>query len=117
MKKFGTKSFKACGCGKKSCKICTIPDNATKLIFHTANKIKRTLKPTKKQLEVMKLFWAMLQQEEIRFSARVFEMEKAMSKNVGIHNLIFFLSDDGYCGIGNESRTMKLIHQEELEKR
>ena len=51
MKKFGAKSFKACGCGKKSCKICTIPDNATKLIFHTTNKKKTyTLKPTSKEI-------------------------------------------------------------------
>lgn len=76
-----------------------------------------TLKPTKKQLEIMKLYWAMLQQEEVHFQARVFEMERSLSNATGLEDLIFFKCAGEFCGIGNESRTMKLIHNIELEKR
>jgi len=120
MKKFGTKSFKACVCGKKSCDVCTttILDNATKLIFHTTNKKKTyTLKPTEKQLKSMKIFWAMLKKEQDKFYKETSLLETAMSDAVGIEGLEFFLSDDGYyCGIGNIDRTMALIHEFELEK-
>lgn len=79
---------------------------------------KHTLKPTKKQLEVMKLFWAMFQQEQNLFYTKVGELERNMSERVGIENLEFFLSEYGYyCGIGNYNRTISLVHAEELEKR
>jgi len=118
MKKFGIKSFKACGCGKKSCKICTIPDNAIKLIFHTTNKKnkKHTLKPTKKQLEIMRLYFNMLEQEENIFFMKVYELEKEMRNKVGINDLEFFRCDGEFVGVGNISKTMKLLQKEDLEK-
>lgn len=78
---------------------------------------KYSLKPTKKQLEVIKLYWAMLQQEELRFLNRVYELERDMVNKTGIQELEFFRCDGDYVGIGNIDRTMKLIQQEELEKR
>jgi hypothetical protein len=79
---------------------------------------KKTLivKPTKKQLEVMKLFWGMLQQEQNLFYTKVGELEKNMSERVGIEGLEFFQCDNDFVGIGNYERTMKLIQREDLER-
>lgn len=76
-----------------------------------------TLKPTKKQLETMKLYWAMLKQEENLFYVKVYELEKNMSEMVGLEDLEFFQTESGFAGIGNMDRTMNLIHSKELEKR
>lgn len=39
-----------------------------------------------------------------------------MQHELKIDDLEFFKSDNGYCGIGNSSRTIKLLHDTELEK-
>jgi len=81
-------------------------------------KKKYPIKPTDKQLNLMKLYWAMLGCEETRFYAKVYELEKKMHEDTGINDLEFFMSEDGYfCGIGNIERTMDLIHSPELEKK
>ena len=76
-----------------------------------------TLKPTKKQLKVMKLFWAMLQQEQIIFYDKVSKLEDDMSERTEINALEFFMSDNEFVGIGNRERNMKLYQREELEKK
>jgi hypothetical protein len=76
-----------------------------------------TLKPTKKQLKVMKLFWAMLQQEQIIFYDKVSKLEDDMSERTRINALEFFMSDNEFVGIGNRERNMKLYQREELEKK
>ena len=81
-------------------------------------KKKYLVKPTEKQLNLMKLYWAMLGCEETRFYAKVYELEKKMCEDTGINDLEFFMSEDGYfCGIGMFERTMDLIHSPELEKK
>ena len=81
-------------------------------------KKKYPIKPTEKQLNLMKLYWAMLGCEETRFYAKIYELEKKMREDTGINDLEFFMSEDGYfCGIGNIEKTMKLYQQEELEKK
>lgn len=76
-----------------------------------------TLKPTKKQLKIMKLYWAVLQDEINIFNGKIGKFEKEMSEGTKIDDLEFFLSEYGYyCGIGNADRTMNLIHAHELEK-
>jgi len=81
-------------------------------------KKKYPIKPTEKQLNLMKLYWAMLGCEETRFFAKVYELEKKMREDTGINDLEFFMSEDGYyCGIGNADRTMNLIHANKLEKK
>ena len=80
-------------------------------------KKKYPIRPTEKQLKIMKLFWAMLQQEEIRFNFKINELEKNMSERTEIEDLEFFRCDGDYVGIGNISRTLKLIQREELEKK
>lgn len=76
-----------------------------------------TLKPTKKQLEILKQYWFYLSKITEEYYMDVEDLEKKMSEKTGIENIEFFSCDGDYCGIGNQSRTMKLIHQEELENR
>ena len=76
-----------------------------------------TLKPTKKQLKVMKLFWAMLQTEISLFYGKVGKLERDMSDGTLIDGLEFFQSDNDFVGVGNYDRTLNLIQREELEKK
>jgi hypothetical protein len=80
-------------------------------------KKKYPIRPTEEQLEIMKHFWAMLQQEETLFYAKVGELERNMSERIGIENLEFFQCDNDFVGIGDYDRKMKLIQREELENR
>jgi len=74
------------------------------------------VKPTKVQLQKLKLCWAIMRKEERIFFDKVREIEKNMQEDVGIKDVEFFW-DDGYVGIGNTSRTMKLISGFDLEAR
>lgn len=67
------------------------------------------IKPTKKQLAIMKLYWDMFQTEQAILWGKMAELEKGMSRETGIKDLEFFNSDGEFVGIGNGSRTMKLI--------
>jgi hypothetical protein len=75
-----------------------------------------TLKPTKKQLKIMSLYFKMLEQEEIIFFNRVCDLEREMIDKTGIQELEFFRCDGEFVGIGNLDRTMQLISGEILEK-
>ena len=79
-------------------------------------KKKYPIKPTEKQLNLMKLYWAMLQTELSMFYSRVGQLEKDMSDDTKIDGLEFFQSDNDFVGVGNYDRTLKLIQREELEK-
>ena len=65
----------------------------------------------------LKKYWTKLERLELNFLRKVEKVEKEMQKEIGIDDLVFFLSDGGYYGIGNESRTIKLIHEHELRKK
>jgi len=80
-------------------------------------KKKYPIKPTEKQLNLMKFYWAMLGCEETRFYAKIGELERKMSEDTGLDALEFFQVDNDFVGIGDYDRTMKLIHREELEKK
>jgi hypothetical protein len=78
---------------------------------------KYPIKPTKKQLKLLKEYWKTLKQIQDDYYFQISILEKDMSLLSGIKDLEFFLSEDGYyCGIGNLDRTMNLIHANELEK-
>ena len=79
-------------------------------------KKKYPIKPTEKQLEVMKLYWAMLQTELSLFYSKVGQLERDMSDATNIEGLEFFQVEKDFVGIGSYDRDMKLIQQEELEK-
>jgi len=78
-------------------------------------KRKYKIKPTEKQLEIIKLYWKMFNAENDIFWGKLGELEKAMSKKTGIKDLEFFQSDGDWCGVGNVDRTMGLLHREDLE--
>jgi len=73
-------------------------------------------KLNKKQIEKLKIYWQNAQREHHNFYIRLNKLEEAMSKEFKIKDLIFFFCDGDMCGIGNESRTISLIHRAELEK-
>jgi hypothetical protein len=76
------------------------------------------IKPTKKQLEVIKLYWKMLKAEQDKLWLRIGELERAMSKKTGIVDLEF-IQDSMFggeiMGVGNVDRTMSLLQGEDLE--
>lgn len=65
-------------------------------------------KLTEKQIE--KYFKAFNELEDV-FMGKVLKLEKKMGKESGIEDIEFFFCDGEMSGIGNESRTMKLIHR------
>lgn len=73
------------------------------------------IKPTKKQLIILRKGWKTFQEILDAFHINIFFLEKQMSKETGIKDLEFFQSDGDWCGIGNGDRTMKLFQREELE--
>ena len=77
---------------------------------------KYSIKPTKKQLEVMKDYWKRLRDELEQISLKIGFLELEMQKETKIDDLEFFMCDNEYVGIGNSNRTMKLLQREELEK-
>jgi hypothetical protein len=78
------------------------------------NKIYK-IKPTKKQLDIMKLYWDMFQIEQSILWAKIGALEREMSKKTGIEGLEFFQCDNDWVGIGQYDRNMRLIHSEDLE--
>jgi len=80
-------------------------------------KKKYSVKPTEKQLNIMKLYWSMLQTELSLFYGKVGQLERDMSDATMIDSLEFFQVDNDFVGVGNYDRTLKLIQREELEKK
>lgn len=64
--------------------------------------------------EKLKPFWSKLERLEFNFFRKVEKLEKEMQKEIGIDDLEFYCNDGAYCGIGNASRTIKLIYAYEL---
>lgn len=75
---------------------------------------KYCIKPTKKQIQIFKKYWKEIREIEKQFYNKVFELEKKISKESKILDIEIFFCD-GIAGIGNYSRTMKLLQFEELE--
>lgn len=80
-------------------------------------KKKYPIRPTEKQLEIIKLYWAMLQTELSLFYGKVGRLERDMSDATKIDGLEFFQCDNDFVGVGNYDRNLKLIQREELEKK
>ncbi len=64
----------------------------------------------------LKPYWTKLERLELNFFRKVEKLEKEMQKDIGIDDLEFYCNG-GYCGIGNTSRTIKLIHGHQLEEK
>ena len=72
-------------------------------------KSKYKIKPPSKK--VLKKYWDELEVAENHFSEWVGKIEAKMEKETGIKGIEFFrdtMCGDGYVGIGNMDRTMKL---------
>ena len=79
---------------------------------------KYKIKPTAKQLEIIKLYWKMLCAEQDKLWMRIGELERAMSKETGIVDLEFIqdsMFGGEWIGVGNVDRTMMLLQREDLE--
>jgi len=72
---------------------------------------------TDKEIKKLKVFWKKLRKIEDEFNSDVNILEDLMQKAVGIEDLEFFYIDGDYCGIGNTSRTIKLIQYDKLEEK
>ena len=71
---------------------------------------------TKKEAKKLKKYWLSLEKLQDDFDSSIRLLEGLMQKDLKIDDLEFFLSEYGYyCGIGNISRTIKLIHEEKLK--
>jgi hypothetical protein len=67
----------------------------------------KPLKPNKKQLEIMRLYFNMLEQEEIIFFSKVCELERKMCNKTGLNGLYFFNCDGEFVGIRNVATSEK----------
>jgi hypothetical protein len=76
---------------------------------------KKKIKPTKKQMAMLKAYWSQLMDDQAVFHSLARNMEKLMSRDVGIKGLEFIKVDGDYVGIGNSKRTMELLQGEDLE--
>jgi len=76
----------------------------------------KKIKVTKGLIKQLRPFWKKLQDLEDIFLREVAELEAKMAQETGIEGIEFFRGFDGwYAGVGNADRTMKLIHDHELE--
>jgi len=81
-------------------------------------KRKYKIKPTEKQLGIIKLYWKMLCAEQDKLWLRIGELERAMSKETGIVDLEFIqdsMFGGEWIGVGNADRTMMLLQRKDLE--
>jgi hypothetical protein len=71
--------------------------------------MKKTIKPTPKQLKIIKIYWKELKKMQDAFYKGVVHLEKEMAKDTGINDIEFFHNEREFCGVGNASKTMRLI--------
>lgn len=72
------------------------------------------IKVDKQLIKKLKPYWKRFDKLQDSFLEKVYKLEKEMSEATGIRGVEFFSCDGYYCGIGNEERTIRLIHDEEL---
>lgn len=73
------------------------------------------IKVDKKLIKKLKPYWEKYHNIHDEFLGQLHDLEKEMSREVGIKDLEFFMCDGYYCGIGTFNREMRLIHDSELE--
>lgn len=71
---------------------------------------------TKKQIDYLKYHWKLAKKAEGEFYEKIRDIEFAMRFELDIEDLEIFFCDGSMVGIGNYSRTIKLVHSEELKK-
>ena len=76
---------------------------------------KYPIKKTKKLLQTLKPYWKSFNLLRDSWFEKQVLLVKLMQAETGIEDIEFIQFDGDYAGIGNTSRTMKLIPPEELE--
>lgn len=76
----------------------------------------KKIKVDDKLIEKLKPFWQKVIKVTDTYEKALAKLEKEMAKEIGIEDIVFVWELD-IRGIGNDSRTMRLIHDRELEKR
>jgi len=71
---------------------------------------KKPIKPTVKQLIIIKQYWQKLKEAESEFIEKVMGIETDMETATGIKDIEFFMADNEYVGVGNADRTIDLIY-------
>ena len=77
--------------------------------------MKKKIKITKKQLERLKFWWSVYKQIECEYWKQVGDLERKISKDMGIEDIEIFHCNNEAVGIGNYNRTMELIQSSELD--
>jgi len=67
-------------------------------------------------IQKLKPYWKKYRELEEDFSVKEYALEKQIQKALGIRDLEIFHCDGSAVGIGNFSRTIKLICAEQLER-
>lgn len=73
------------------------------------------IKKTKNLIKKLKSFWAKFEDIENDYYIAIDKLEKQIASKLDIEDIEIFFMDNEAIGIGNYSRTMELIHREELE--
>ena len=74
------------------------------------------IKVTRQLIRELKPFWAKFKKIEDKYYGEINDLENYIEYKLKINGLEVFFCDNEACGIGNVSRTIRLIHREELEK-
>lgn len=67
------------------------------------------VKPTRKQMVLIRRAWVLYGEITEMYHNKITELEKELESLTKIKGIEFFYGEGGYCGIGNTSRTMKLL--------
>lgn len=78
--------------------------------------MKKRIRKTKKLIETLRPFWKAMRFVTSVYFKELSEIEKNMEKKTGIKGLFFFWCDDEIVGIGNDDRTLDLIHDSEFNE-
>lgn len=76
---------------------------------------KYKIKISPQQLLKLKQWWSIYKMIEDDFWGQIKETEKKMAKDLKIKDIEFFFCDNECAGIGNTSKTLKLMQRDELE--
>lgn len=79
-------------------------------------KKKYKIKKTKALVRKLRKYMNEYSEIESEFYQSKGELEKKMERETGIRGIEFFFCDGEMSGIGNDERTMELIHRIELEE-
>ena len=70
---------------------------------------------TKELIKKLKPFWKEMRERQTSFFRNLSEIEARMEKETKIKGIEFFFCDGEIVGIGNADRSLKLVHDSELE--